>query len=217
MRELWCIIGRRGGKPGWPQRWPCYFALFVKHKLAVANAAWCWCCQPRSTDQGRVRLRARASCSASEVLRKEIASTTRSEIRLKNGIIIAIHANSFRSVRGRTLCACIFDEVAYWRDDTTATPDTETYTAVLPALITTNGMLVAIGSPYRRIGLLHAKHKQYFGTDSDDTLVVQGSTLTFNRTLDAAAIAAQQQADPTAARREWDAEIQRRPGRLPRR
>ena len=112
----------------------------------------------------------------SAVLAKEIESTTRHEIRLKNGIVIAIHSNSFRSVRGRTLCACIFDEVAFWRDETTATPDAETYTAVLPALATTNGMLVGISSPYRRMGLLHAKHKRHWGVASDDTLVVQGST-----------------------------------------
>src|SRR5262249_30881520 len=108
---------------------------------------------------------------------------------------------------GRTCCAAIFDEVAWWRDDTTATPDSEVYTAVLPSLVTTGGMLVGISSPYRRAGLMHAKHKRYFGTDSDDTLVVQGSTLTFNKTLDPAAIAAQQEADPTAARSEWDAQF----------
>jgi hypothetical protein len=144
---------------------------------------------------------------ASEVLAKEIESTTRSEIRLKNGIAIAVHPNSFRSVRGRTLCAAVFDETAYWRDDSTATPDSETYTAVLPALSTTGGMLVSISSPYRRAGLLHTKHKRYFGTDSDDTLVVQGTSKQFNGTLNDAAIAAQQEADPTAARSEWDAQF----------
>jgi hypothetical protein len=144
---------------------------------------------------------------ASEVLAREIESVTRSEIRLKNGIVIAVHPNSFRSVRGRTLCACIFDEVAYWRDDTTATPDAEVYTAVLPSLLTTNGMLIAIGSPYRRMGLLHAKHKRHFGVEGDDTLVVQGTSKQFNGTLDDAAIAAQQEADPTAARSEWDAQF----------
>jgi hypothetical protein len=66
------------------------------------------------------------------VLRQEVADATRSEIRLKNGIVIAIHANSFRTVRGRTLCACIFDEVAIWRDETSAMPDVETYRAVVP-------------------------------------------------------------------------------------
>jgi hypothetical protein len=78
---------------------------------------------------------------------------------------------------------------------------------VLPALLTTNGMLVGISSPYRRVGLLHAKHKQYFGVDNDDTLVVQGPTLTFNCTLNPAAIAAQMAADPVAGRSEWDAQF----------
>ena len=41
--------------------------------------------------------------------------------------------------------------------------------------------MVGISSPYRRVGLIHAKHKKYFATDSDDTLVVQG---TYYKTLD---------------------------------
>ena len=75
--------------------------------------------------------------TSSEILAKEIASMTTSEIRLKNGIVIATHANSFRSTRGRKLVCCIFDELAFWRDDKTATPDTETYTAILPSLLPT--------------------------------------------------------------------------------
>jgi hypothetical protein len=31
-----------------------------------------------------------------------------------------IHSNSFRTIRGRTLCACVFDEVAVWRDELSA-------------------------------------------------------------------------------------------------
>jgi hypothetical protein len=207
VRELWVIAGRRGGKSRMAAALACYFSLFVKHKLAGGERGMVLVLAA-TTEQAKVVFDyALAFLNKSPVLRKEIASTTRSEIRLKNGIVIAIHANSFRSVRGRTLCACIFDEIAYWRDDTTATPDTEVYTAVLPSLITTNGMLVGISSPYRRVGLMHAKHKKFFGTNSDDTLVVQGSTLTFNQTLDEAAIAAQAEADPTAARSEWLAEF----------
>ena len=96
---------------------------------------------------------------------------------------------------------------SFWRDETSATPDTETYTAVLPSLATTNGMLVGIVSPYRRVGLLHAKHKAHFGVDSDDVLVVQGSSRTFNPSLTDAVIEAQRAADPTAASSEWDAEF----------
>jgi hypothetical protein len=207
VRELWCIVGRRGGKSRTAAALAIYFALFVTHRLAAGERGMVLVLS-MTLDQSKVVFDyVLGFMRASEVLRREIESTTRSEIRLKNGITIAVHPNSFRSVRGRTLCACIFDEVAYWRDDTTATPDAEVYTAVLPSLVSTNGMLVGIGSPYRRAGLLHAKHKRYFGTDSDDTVVVQGPTLTFNRTLDDAAIAAQREADPTAAGSEWDAQF----------
>jgi Terminase large subunit, T4likevirus-type, N-terminal len=207
VRELWCIVGRRGGKSRVAAMLACFFACFVKHRLAAGERGMVLVLAA-TVEQSRVVFGyTLAFLQKSDVLAREIESTTRHEIRLKNGIVIAIHSNSFRSVRGRTLVACIFDEVAYWRDDTTATPDAETYTAVLPALLTTNGMLVGISSPYRRTGLLHAKHKRYFGVDGDDTLVVQGSSKQFNGTLDDAAIAAQQEADPTAARSEWDAQF----------
>lgn len=207
VRELYCIAGRRSGKSRMAAALACFFALFVKHKLSAGERGLVLVLS-MTLDQSKVVFDyVLGFMRASQVLAKEVASTTRSEIRLKNGIVIAVHPNSFRSVRGRTLAACIFDETAYWRDITTATPDTEVYSAVLPALVTTNGMLVAISSPYRRTGLMHAKHKQHFGVDSDDILVVQGSTLTFNKTLDAAAIAAQAEADPIAARSEWGAEF----------
>ena len=63
-----------------------------------------------------------------------IESVTAHETRLTNGVVIAVHSNSYRSVRGRTLLPCIFDEIAFWRDNTSAGPDIETYRAVLPSL-----------------------------------------------------------------------------------
>ena len=110
-------------------------------------------------------------------------------------------------MRGRTLVAAVFDEVAYWRSDTSATPDTETFTAVLPSLATTNGMLVGISTPYRKLGLLHQKHRDHYGVDGDDVLVVQGPSKVFNPSLADAVIAAQRAADPTAAGAEWDADF----------
>ena len=207
VREVWVAAGRRGGKSRMAAALAIFFALFQQHKLSAGENAMVLVLAA-SMDQAKVVFGyVHAFLQNSEVLKREIESSTRSEIRLKNGIVIAVHSNSFRSVRGRTLCAAIFDEVSFWRSDDSAAPDTETYTAILPALLTTNGMLVGISSPYRRTGLLHAKYKRYFGTDSDDTLVVQGSSLTFNRTLNEAAIQAQREADPTAARSEWDAEF----------
>ena len=68
-------------------------------------------------------------------------------------------------MRVRTLLAAIIDEVAFLRDETSSTPDIETYRALLPALATTGGILIGISTPYRRTGLLHQKHRDYFGVD----------------------------------------------------
>ena len=207
VRELWAVCGRRGGKSRIAAALAVYFAAFVRHKLAAGERGMVLVLAA-SQEQARTTFSySLAFLQRSPVLRKEIASVTRQEITLRNGIVIAIHTNSFRTVRGRTLCACIFDEASFWRDETSATPDTETYTAVLPSLATTNGMLVGISSPYRKIGLMYAKHRSHFGVDGDDVLVVQGSSKTFNPSLTDEVIDAQRLADPTAAASEWDAEF----------
>jgi hypothetical protein len=122
-------------------------------------------------------------------------------------IVIAVHSNSFRTVRGRTLVAAIFDEVSFWRDESSATPDIEVYRAVLPSLATTNGILIGISTPYRKLGLLYQKYRDYFGVDGDDILVLKGATQVFNPTLSDETIATQRAADPSSATSEWDAEF----------
>ena len=184
-----------------------YIACFQQHRLARGEVGMVLVLAA-SRDQASVVLNyVKAFLEASPILRQEIVSITRSEITLRNGIVISVHSNSFRTVRGRTLIACIFDEVAYWRDEQSAMPDVETYRAILPSLATTNGMLIGISTPYRKLGLLHQKHKDIFGVDDDEVLVVQGSTKQFNPSLSDRIIETQRQADPTAASSEWDAEF----------
>jgi hypothetical protein len=111
------------------------------------------------------------------------------------------------NVFGARLCCAIFDEIAFWRDDKTATPDTETYTAILPSLLTTKGLLVGISSAYRRSGLLFSKYRDYYGVDNPDTLFIKGDTTKFNQIVDMEALASLQAADPTAAKSEWQSEF----------
>ena len=197
VRELWCIIGRRGGKSRMAAALACYFALFVKHKLSGGERGMVLVLAA-TVEQAKVVFDYVLAFlnSSSGAAEGNQLQTTRSEIRLKNGINIAIHANSFRSVRGRTLCACIFDEVEYWRDDKTAHARHRGLSRCAARTAHHQRHVDRHQLPYRKIGLMYAKHKRFFGIDSDDTLVVQGPTLAFNKTLDADAIAAQQQADP---------------------
>jgi hypothetical protein len=205
VRELWCVAGRRSGKSRIAAAVAIYFALFVKHKLSPGEKGVALVLAA-SVDQARTVFNyIRGFLEAAPALRREVVAINRFEIALRNGITLAVHPNSFRTVRGRTLVACVFDEVAFWRDESTATPDTEVYTAVLPALATTGGVLCAISSPYRRLGLLYQKYRDCYGVDDDNILVVQGGSTVFNPTLSDTVISAQRAADPLGAGSEWDA------------
>ena len=68
-------------------------------------------------------------------------------------------------------------------------------------------MLIGISTPYRKLGLLHQKHRDHFGQDDNEILVVQGTHAQFNPTLSEQTISAQRQADPAGAISEWDAEF----------
>jgi hypothetical protein len=180
-------------------------ADFIPHKLAAGEVGHVLVLAA-SRDQAQVVFAyIRAFLEDSPVLRQEVESITATEIRLRNGIIIGTHANSFRSIRGRTLLAVILDEVSVWRDETSAIPDVEVYRAVLPSLMTTKGMLVGISTPYRKVGLLYQKHRDHFGVDGDDVLVVQGPSTAFNPTLSQSEIDAAITEDPEGATPEWEA------------
>jgi hypothetical protein len=209
VRELIVIAGRRSGKSRMAALKAAFLATCMDHrgKLAAGEVGYVLVLAASRSQATVVFKYVVGFFESSPILQHEVAEITADEIRLRNGIIIAVHPNSFRTVRGRTIIGCIFDETAFWRDETSALPDVETYRAILPALATTNGMLIVVSSPYRRNGLVFAKHRDHFGKDDDQVLVVQGRTTIFNPTLDVSVIERAVASDPEAARAEWDAEF----------
>jgi hypothetical protein len=140
---------------------------------------------------------------SSPILRGEVAETTADEIRLTNGNIIVTLAADYRSLRGRTLLLAILDEASFLPSESSSVPDVEAARALVPGLQTTKGTLVISSSPYRRAGLVYQEHRDHFGRDSADVLVIGGASVDFNPTLDADEIAAEVAADPEAGRSEW--------------
>jgi hypothetical protein len=99
------------------------------------------------------------------------------------------------------------DEVAWYRDETSVTPDEELYRGIRPGMTTIpNAMLVAISSPYRRAGLPYRKWQAHYGKDDDSVLVIRAPSFALNPTLDRSIIDAAIQEDPSAAAAEWLAE-----------
>ena len=205
--ELWSVAGRGSGKSRISAAIATYIACFITHDLDPGEVGYVLVLAGSRDQASMVFSYAAAFLRRSPILRKMIANVTAHEIRLTNGVTIAVHSNSFRLIRGKTLLACVFDEIAFWRDDTSANPDIETYRAVRPSLARTGGMLIGISSPYRRAGLLHQKFKTNYDVDDDDVLVVKGGTAQFNPTIDQAVIDKEMLADPESARSEWLAEF----------
>jgi hypothetical protein len=206
VRELWCVLGRRSGKSRVAAALAVFFAVLVDHtgKLAPGEVGYVFVLAATKDQSRTIKNYCEGFLRASPVLSSLIEEITAEEIRLRGGIVIGVHAANFRSVRGRSLLACIFDEVSFWRSEESSQPDLEVYRAVMPALATTGGMLVAISSPYRRVGLLHQKHRDYFGKDDPSVLVIQGESRQFNPTLDDDIIRRATVEDPEAALAEWD-------------
>src|SRR6516165_9856505 len=140
-------------------------------------------------------------------LRSMVTRRTATGLELQNDVCIEIGTNSYKSVRGRAFLLSILDEVAFYQDENSARPDTETYNAVKPGLATLPGsMLIGISSPYRKSGLLYTKYKKHFAQDDDTVLVIQAPSLALNPTLDPEIIEKAMEDDPAVARAEWMAE-----------
>lgn len=207
VRELWNIVGRRSGKSRMAAAIAVFLAAFNKHELAPGEVGHVLVLAASRSQARAVFEYARAFFEDSPLLSQLVEDVKQEEIHLKGRVVVSVHTNNYRTVRGRTLLACIFDEVAFWRDEYSASPDVETYRAVLPALATTNGMLIGISSPYAQRGLLHQKYRNHFGKDDAEVLVIQAPTRVFNPTIDESVIEAARSADPEAAAAEWMAEF----------
>jgi hypothetical protein len=208
VRELWALCGRRSGKSRVAAGTACYIAAVVRHdgKLAAGEVGYVLVLSPTVAQSQVIFGYCKAFLQQSVLSQFIDGEPTQNEIRLKRdgmSIVIACHPANYKSVRGRTLLACVFDESSFWRDETSANPDVEVYRAVLPALSTTGGMLIAVGSPYRRLGLAFQKYRDHFGEDNPDVLVVNGPTEVFNPTIDKQVIAQADADDPAAALSEW--------------
>jgi hypothetical protein len=208
VSELWIIAGRRGGKSRVAGAVSAYLGAFCTHRLAPGETGTVMALAASKLQARTVFDYAAAFLSGSRVLRDLMAGDpTAEEIRLQGNINIAVHTANFRTVRSRTLIAAVLDETAFWRDaDTSTNPDTEIYTALLPALATTNGMMIGISSPYRRAGLLFKKFDASFGKNDPNVLVVRAPSKLLNPTLTDSAIDRAREMDPEGSRTEWDAE-----------
>ena len=209
-REAWLVVGRRGGKSFISALVAVYLACFKQYKLSpgeVGNVI----VLAGDKRQARVVFRyidnlLTVPLIAPLVTRRRV-SVDNWVLELQNNISIEVMTADFRRLRGYTVVACIADEVAYWRSEETANPDTEILNAVRPGMATVPGaLLLCLSSPYARRGALWEAYREYYGQEGD-VLVWKADSATMNPTIPEGIIKRAYTRDPTSAAAEYGAEF----------
>lgn len=206
--ELWMVIGRRGGKTQTAALLAVYEAAFNDYdsRLSPGEVATVMLLAA-DRKQARSALRYVTGLMRSNpMLERMIVREDSESIELNNRTVIEVSTASFRSVRGYTVGAVVADEIAFWRSDESANPDTEIINALRPAMATLCGKLIALSSPYARRGALWDHYSKHYGKPSD-ILVAQAASRSMNPTLPEKIIKLALERDPAAAGAEYLAQF----------
>ena len=208
--EIWLVIGRRGGKSRVLALIAVYLACFKDWRpfLSPGERATIVII---ATDRRQSRVIFRyieAFLKETPMLKPLIERETSELFELKNQVNIEIHTASFRTIRGYTVAAALFDEMAFWRNEDAANPDQEILNAIRPAMATVpDAMLLCASSPYARRGALYDSWKRYFGQENDRVLVWQAPSWVMNPSISQEWLDEEFEKDAASARAEYGAEF----------
>ena len=211
-KEAWLVVGRRGGKSRIAALVAVFLACFRDYRKILAPG-----------ERGTVMVIAADRKQARHVfgyiaglldgvsmLAQMVESRTRETINLNNRVAIEVHTANFRAVRGYTVIAAICDEIAFWRSEDSANPDTEILNGLRPGMATVpNALLLCISSPYARRGALWDAYRRHYGQDQDPVLVWQADTRSMNPSVDEQVIAEAYDQDESVAAAEYGAQFRR--------
>lgn len=211
LRELWLIIGRRGGKSRFAGVVTAYLGLQDYSGVLADGEIGTLMVIASDRKQARTVLRYINAVFHLPGLSSMVERRTKEAIYLKNRVVIEITTASFRSSRGYTVLGVVADEIAYWpSDESSAEPDKEILDALRPGMaLVPNALLVAISSPYARRGELWKAYERFYGKDDPNILVVQAQTSYMNRRVPQDVLDRAQADDPAAFAAEYGAEFRK--------
>jgi hypothetical protein len=176
-RETWIVGGRRLGKDSVASAIAAHEAAYFDRQDRLrpgerALVAVIAC----DRDQARICTNYIRAFFELEPLKKMVRRETMDGLELHNRVDVSVQTNNFRAPRGRPILLAILDEVAFFKDESSSSPDIELYRSLVPGTATLNGQIIGISSPYMKSGLLFEKWQRHFGTDDDDALVIQAES-----------------------------------------
>lgn len=207
FKEVWLIIGRRGGKSTIAAIIAVFLAVFKdwSEHLAFGEVGFIMVIATDRRQASVVFNKIRAILSL-PLFRGMILNETREEIELNNQVTISVVTCSYRALRGYTVLAAICDEIAFWRHEG-ANPSEEILTALRPGMITPGSLLVALSTPYAKIGSLYEAYRSKYGTSDSRSLVVKAPSRSMNPTIPKRTVDKALKEDYSSAKAEWLAEF----------
>ena len=208
-REVWMIMGRRSGKSKITAFIAVYTVCFLQFDLSLGETGVFLII---ATDRAQAKIDldyCAAMLLGSPILKNLMVRRTADSIELSNGLKIMVATCSIRSIRGYTLIGFIGDEVAFWRDESSAAnPAKEVINSAIPAAATQpNARFYFIGSPYVAFGVQYEAHRDHFGKESPDVLVFKAGSQFMNPTFTDAEAQRIRDRDPEAYRSEIEADF----------
>jgi hypothetical protein len=207
--EAWLICGRRSGKSFVLALIAVYLACFKDYRryLGPGESATIMVIAA-DRKQAKIIIRFVKGLLAIPALAKLIEAETADSVDLANQMTIEVGTASYKSVRGYTIVAALGDEIAFWPQEDSATPDVEILAALRPAMATIpDAMLLCASSPYARRGVLWDAYRRYFASADPNVLVWKAATRTMNATVPQRVIDEEIERDPAHAAAEYGAEF----------
>ena len=210
LKEIYLIVGRRGGKSFITSLIAVFLALFQDYSpylspgeraviVIIAN----------DRRQARIILKYISAILSLPIFKGYVANEKQEEIELTNQVDIAVKTCSYRTIRGFSVAAAIGEEIAFWRSsDDYSNPDKAVLTALRPSMATIpSSTLLCISTPYAKMGVLWEAYKEFYGQEDEEVLVWQAPSILMNPTLSLKLIEKEKAKDLSAARAEWEAEF----------
>jgi hypothetical protein len=206
--EAYLVCGRRAGKSRILALVAVYLATFRDYRpfLAPGETASVLVIAADRRQAQVILGYCRALLNETPLLAPLVTGETAETITLARRVEIRVATASYRTTRGYTLAAVLADELAFWRDETSANPDQAILEAVRPGLATTGGPLLCASSPHRKSGELWRAFRTHHGQPGD-VLVWQAATRTMNPSVPQAVIDRAYQRDAAAASAEFGAQF----------
>ena len=182
FRELWFIVGRRGGKSFMAALMAVYLAVFVKWPLGLEKGYIMIIAVDRR-QAGVVFNYVRRILELS-AFKKMVVKEGAEELELSNRVVIAVQTCSFKSLRGYQVLACVADEISMWSTEfstSNANPAQEILTALRPSLGSMkDSRLISISTGFQRSGPMFETYRDKYGVDDPEVLVWAASTTDMN-------------------------------------